>query len=297
MAAGLLIASLLETLNWTSRLGRFTAPLARFAHFGTAASAAFAASFVSVALANGILAENCDSGKISHSELLLANLFNSFPSFLAHLPGVFVLLWPALGAASVLYVALAFLAALLRLAVAVLLGRLTLPPAADAPLSEPPPARRPALAGIWPKAVRRFKKKLPKLIVFTVPCYFLIYFLQSLGVFGHVERFLASASPIGDLVNPQAMGIIALQLLAEMGATLGAAAALLDAGALDAGDIVLAMLVGSALASPMRALRHQLPAYAGFFRPALALRLILANQALRIFSLAVVVALCAVALK
>jgi len=45
--------------------------------------------------------------------------------------------------------------------------------------------------------------------------------------------------------------------------------------------VVLALLVGNILSTPMRALRHQLPAYSGLFRPRLALRLILANQTLR----------------
>ena len=52
--------------------------------------------------------------------------------------------------------------------------------------------------------------------------------------------------------------------------------------------LVLALMVGNILSTPMRAIRHQLPAYAGFYRPALALRLILANQGLRAASMAVV---------
>ena len=38
-------------------------------------------------------------------------------------------------------------------------------------------------------------------------------------------------------------------------------------------------MVGNILSTPMRAIRHQLPAYAGFYRPALALRLILPTRA------------------
>ena len=56
----------------------------------------------------------------------------------------------------------------------------------------------------------------------------------------------------------------------------------------EARDVVLALMVGNILSTPMRAIRHQLPAYAGFYRPALALRLILANQGLRAVSMAVV---------
>jgi len=40
----------------------------------------------------------------------------------------------------------------------------------------------------------------------------------------------------------------------------------------------------------MRAVRHQFPSYAGYFTPALALHLVLANQACRAASLIVVTA-------
>ena len=52
--------------------------------------------------------------------------------------------------------------------------------------------------------------------------------------------------------------------------------------------VVLALMVGNILSTPMRAVRHQLPSYTGFFRPALALRLILANQGMRAASMVLV---------
>ena len=80
----------------------------------------------------------------------------------------------------------------------------------------------------------------------------------------------------------------AFEHAAELGAALGAAGSVLQTGGLEARDVVLALMVGNILSTPMRAIRHQLPAYAGFYRPALALRLILANQGLRAASMAVV---------
>lgn len=83
------------------------------------------------------------------------------------------------------------------------------------------------------------------------------------------------------------MGIIVLHLAAELGAALGAGS-VLQAGGLSPRDMVLALMVGNILSTPMRAIRHQFPSYSGFFRPALALRLILANQGLRAASMTVV---------
>ncbi len=86
------------------------------------------------------------------------------------------------------------------------------------------------------------------------------------------------------------MGIIGLQLMAELGATLGAAGAALQDASLTPQEVVVAMLVGNVLSTPIRAIRHQFPAYCGFYRPALAVRLVLANQVLRGFSMALVLA-------
>ena len=121
---------------------------------------------------------------------------------------------------------------------------------------------------------------------FTVPVYILMYALQRLGAFAALEAWLAGHMDWLSFLKPQAVGIIVLHFAAELGAALGAAGSLLEAGGLDARDVVLALLAGNILSTPVRAIRHQFPSYAGFFRPAEALRLILANQTLRAASMA-----------
>jgi hypothetical protein len=81
-----------------------------------------------------------------------------------------------------------------------------------------------------------------------------------------------------------------LQVAAEFTAGLATAGALLDAGKLAVQDLIMALLLGNILSSPMRAFRHQFPYYAGIFNPKLALRLIVYNQGLRVASMLVVAA-------
>ena len=141
------------------------------------------------------------------------------------------------------------------------------------------------------KAWRRFLRRLPRLVLFTVPVYILMYLLQRYGAFAAAEAWLGRHLDWLPMIKPQALGIILLHLAAELGAALGAAGSALQAGGLSPEDIVMALMVGNILSTPMRAIRHQLPAYAGFFRPELALRLILANQGLRALSMALMAAL------
>ena len=139
-----------------------------------------------------------------------------------------------------------------------------------------------------PRAWLRFWGRLPRLALFTAPTYVLIFFIQRHGLFDLAENWLAEHMSWLSFLRPEALGIIVLHLVAELGAALGAAGSLVACGGLSAQEVVLALMVGNILSTPMRAIRHQFPAYAGFFNPGLALRLILANQSLRAGSMIVV---------
>ncbi|WP_299395371.1 hypothetical protein [uncultured Desulfovibrio sp.] len=293
MAFGLLAANVLEALCWTSRLARLSAPLARAAHLREVAGASFALAFVSPAGANGLLSECHRRGELDRRELMLANLFNSLPAYLVHTPTIFLLTWPVLGFPAVIYVGLTLAAAALRTAFTVFLGRCLLPPApAGAAISgTDAPTGGAALIEALRKAWRRFTRRLPRLVLFTVPVYILMYLLQRHGFFAAAEAWLGRHLDWLPMIKPQALGIILLHLAAELGAALGAAGSALQAGGLAPQDVVMALMVGNILSTPMRAIRHQLPSYAGFYRPELALRLILANQGLRALSMALMAAL------
>jgi hypothetical protein len=286
MAVALLAANALEALQWTRRLAGLAAPLVSFARLGPASGAAFALAFFSPASANALLAEAHGKGDLSGRELMFANLFNSLPSFLLHLPTLFLLAWPALGPPAATYAGLCLLAALVRTLFAAVAARCFLPSLPDAARIAPPPPGGPknfreAARTAW----KRFRRRLPRLICVTAPVYVLMYCLQRYGCFAAAQDWLAAHTDRLSFLKPQALGIIALHLAAEMGAALSAAGSVFNAGGLSASEVVLALLVGNILSTPMRAVRHQLPSYAGFFKPLPALKLVLANQTLRAASM------------
>lgn len=285
LAAGLLIANLLESLRWTDFLAKITTPISRLGHLGPASTSAFALAFISSTAANGLLSEKYDQGVISLRELVIASMFNGLPSFLTHTPAIFFLAWPALGSAACAYVGLTLTATLIKLGITILLGRIILATPDNSAMSEviqTKPARLPQrLRAGMRQAWQRFCRRMPKMILATAPIYLLVYYAQSRGLFNIMENWLADHLSWLAIVKPQALGIVILQLAAEMGAALGAAGAALQEGALAPRDVVLAMLAGNVLATPIRALRHQFPAYAGFYRPGTAIAMITANQSLR----------------
>lgn len=286
MAVSLIIAQALETFHWTAWIARLVSPLVRLARLSPLSGAAFSLSFASPAAANALLAEGRAKGDMSRTELVLTNILNSTPAFLVHLPSLSAMAWSFLGAYACIYVGLVFSAALLRTGCAMAAGRLLLAPPADGAVAHSPATREPTLALMF----RRFKKRLAKICLFTIPIYCLIYFLQQAGAFARLETWLAAHLGGLAFLHPASLGIVAVFVAAESNAAFAAAAALIAGGTLSPEQAVLALLAGNILSSPMRAFRHQLPSYSGFFSPPTALLLVGVNQSLRAASLALAAA-------
>ncbi len=285
VSIGLLVANLIEGLRWTRHLARIAAPLSNAAHLRDVSGAAFSTAFFSPAAANGLLAENYEKGEINKRELILSNLFNSLPSYLTHTPTIFFLTWPILGFPAVIYVGLTLLAAFARTVLTIFIARIILPKPPVGCVTCLLDDSKASFKDVFSKAFKRFKKRVPRLLYFTVPIYILMYVLHQVGFFNYAELWLSENMGWLSFLKPQAMSIIVLHLAAELGAALSAAGAVFNAGALSSKEIVLALLVGNILSTPMRAIRHQLPSYSGFFRPNMALQLIITNQGLRAISM------------
>jgi len=289
ISIGLLVGNLIEALNWTRAVARVAEPITRVARLKDIIGAAFSMAFFSGVAANTMLAEAHEQGKISDKELMLSNLFNSLPTYFLHLPTLFFITAPFIGHAAVIYVGLTLFAAFLRTVCIILMGHFLLPPLPEGCVvcrldEQKSRSWRDALAQTW----ARFKKRIRKILKITVPIYVLIFFINKLGGFSMMEEFMAEHVSVFSWLPPQALGIVVFHVAAEFTAGLATAGALLADGSLATREIVLALMLGNVLSSPMRAFRHQFPYYAGIFRPRVALKLITANQALRVATIIVV---------
>ncbi len=290
ISIGLFVGNLIEALNWTQLMGKVAAPLARIGRLRDISGASFATAFFSGVSANTILAEAYEQKKLSTKELIFSNLFNSLPTYFLHLPTILMIAVPFIGSAALLYVGLTAFAALLRTVFIILLGHLLLPPIPEGCVpcllekSSTSNKFQAALSKTW----KRFKKRLPKILKITVPVYIVFFFFKQYGVFDWLEHTVAGQVNVLTWLPPQAISIVIFHLSSEITAGLAAAGSLLGDGQLHVQQIVLALLLGNILSSPMRAIRHQFPYYAGIFRPKLAITLIACNQSLRAMSLIVV---------
>jgi hypothetical protein len=289
LCVGLFVGTLIEALQWTRGVAKVAQPLVRLGHLRDVAGASFSLAFFSGAAANTMLAEAYEKGELSKREVMLSNLFNSLPTYFLHLPTLFFIAAPFIGKAAGLYVGLTVLAALLRTLAIVLAGRLTLPPLPEGCVAcLLPEADRLNWRKAFQTAWKRFTRRLPRMVYYTIPIYVAFFFLKRWGAFDVMEAWMAENVAFLSWLPPQAMGIIGFHMAAETTAGYAAAGALVQTGGLTLKELVLALLVGNILSSPVRAVRHQFPYYAGIFKPALALNLIVSNQLLRAASIALV---------
>jgi len=292
IAVGLFIANIIESLNWTQRLAIFARPLIRLGNLSAITGASFSVAFFSGVSANTMLAEAYDKGQMSKRELVLANLFNSLPRFFLHLPTTFFLTAPLIKFGALLYVGLTFSAAILQTLLVVTCGRIFLSAGGDGLFEiDAPDNARTGWKQALTKSVRRLKKRIGKILLFMIPVYMLFFLFNRYGLFNRMEEFLATKAWFLSWLNPQSLGIIVLQVTTEFSAGLAAASALLAENSLTYKEVVLALLVGNILSTPIRALRHQLPYYTGIYAPRLALQLVGISQLARAFCVILVAAI------
>ncbi len=285
ISLSLLVANLIETLNWTRFLARFARPIIRLGHMQDVVGASFSLAFFSGLAANTMLAEAHQEGRLTERELILANLFNSLPTYFLHLPTMIFVTVPFLGSAAVLYVGITFGAAITRSLLIVLAGRVLLPLRPEGCVECQLPEKGPTWREAFSKSVKRFKRRIVKICLITAPIYGGMVLMNKWGFFTAAERFIADHIGFLSWLSPKAASVVVFGMAAEFTAGLAAAGALLSGGELPVKEVVLALLVGNLLSTPMRAFRHQFPYYAGIFKPALAAKLIIHNQTFRAFSL------------
>lgn len=283
VALGLLAGQLIESLGWTRRLGVLARPLMRASHLPAEAGASFTAAFASGVAANTFLATAWREGRLDDRQLTLANLLNaSLPAFFLHLPSVFFVVYALLGWIALVYFGLTLLAAIARCLAVVLTARFLFP--AQAVSSQAAPMATPRGLGlVWRDTWRKFLQRLRRLLIIILPVYVVIFFLAEAGFFKWLGHSLAGLAA-WRMLPVEAMSVVVFAVVAEFTSGFAAAGALLQSGGLGWSEVVLALLLGNVVATPVRALRHQLPHYMGIFEPALGLKLVALGQGLRVAS-------------
>ncbi len=285
ISMGLVVGQVIESTGWTRHLAKVAGPLFRFAGLGDRCSAAFTTAFVSGVASNAMLYGFYKDGSITRRQLFMANLLNQFPAYFLHLPTTFFIVIPLVGKAGLVYFGLTFAALMLRSTLLLIVGHLTLSGERVGECSVD--GKAPTAKG-WHSVMEglatRFPKRVANIVTWVIPIYVAIFFVHRLGFFDFMNEALAHLA-ISKIMPVESLSVVVLGFTAEFSSGFAAAGALLDAGVLTVKQTALALVIGNIIAFPIRAVRHQLPRYAGIFSPVMGTQILLIGQCLRIFSL------------
>jgi hypothetical protein len=285
ISLGLFVGQIIEGSGWTGRLAALVRPLMRWGHLSDASGASFTTAFVSGTAAQAMLVTFYEEDKLSRKEVILTSLMNGLPAYFLHLPTTFFIILPLAGQAGLLYLLLTLVATLLRTAGLATYSRISLPPRALEVAEQEGGGK--AWKEIFQETRQKFLKRLRRIMLLVVPVYLVMILVSQLGFFTWLRLKLAGG--ITSAVVPvESMSVVIFSLVAEFTSGFAAAGALLDAGTLTIRETVIALLLGNVVATPVRALRHQLPYYMGIFKPRLGILLIAMGQTLRVTSVIIV---------
>jgi hypothetical protein len=285
IGVGLFAALVIEAAGWTDCLSVLARPFMKWGHLSREMGSAFTTAFFSGTAALAMLATFHRDGVMSRREVTLSVLLDTFPSYFLHLPVTFFVILPLVGKAGILYLLLTFGAAVLRFGAVLLYTRLTFPATQEVL------QRERGMPQTWKKllgsAFQKLATRLSRILRIVVPVYMLMLILGDFGFFVWLRKTLAFG--VGSTFFPvEGVSVVILSLVAEATSGYAAAGAMLESGTLSLAQTVLALLAGQIIGIPLRALRHQLPYFMGVFSPAMGVRLMLAAQTLRLFSLGLV---------
>lgn len=277
------VGAVMELRRWHLLLSRGMGALARFAHLPRIVGLAMPTALVSNPAANSLLVSGHEDGELGRSALVCGGMINSYLAYVSHSLRVFYPVVGAVGLAGLTYFGIQFTSGLCVVLGVMCWHRLHSPEAPDA--HEDPnanPADTPPLPA-WPivcrKALERSATLLFRMGCLTLPMMLGMEWLIKSGAFSFWDTLLPEQ--IARYFSPEVMSV----MLAQFGGLVQSAtvaANFRDQGLLSTAQIVMAMLAGSALGNPFRALRRNLPTALGIFPPGVACFIVIGMQLSRL---------------
>ncbi len=276
------IGSVMESRHWHLIFARAMSWLTGLARMPRIVGLSMPTALFSNAAANGMLVSSHSEGRLSRSALIAGGMTNSYLSYLSHSIRV---LYPVVGAVGIpgaLYFAGQFGTGLLFVLGVlcwhrwkILSGReRALPEEAGA--EEPPELREPlAWVPTARKAAGRVGRLLFRMLCVTVPLMLAIEWLMKTNIFAFWEKYVPEH--VNRFFPVELMSVVAAQMGGLVNASL-VAANLRSEGLIDSPQILLALLVGSAIGNPFRTLRRNLPSALGIFQAREAFTIVIGMQ-------------------
>lgn len=279
VGAAAFLGGLMEARRWHMALARIMGKLTRMARLPEIVGLAMPTALCSNAAANSILVSSHAEGHIRTSALVAGGMANSYLAYVSHSIRVMYPVIGAIGLPGAFYFGAQFLGGFLVILGVLLWNRRHVWEHEDS-LREPglaPTRADPPLP--WPEAAKKAAVRaltlLFRMVCLTVPLMLIIEWLLKKGAFSLWEDSIPVS--ITFFFPAELVSVVAAQMggLVQSSAV---AANLRAEGLIGDAQILLAMLVGSAVGNPFRTLRRNLPTALGIFPVPVALIIVLGMQ-------------------
>jgi hypothetical protein len=241
-------------------------------------------SFVSVAGANGALKNLMDRKKITEIQLLYTTIINNFVRTTIQLNRVAIGIIALLGWVGAAFIAIRFFVSFIYVFFASLLSKRYASKVTQGGLSAEksthPPAGRESILNIIGKSLLKTRNVMAGIVVFLIPIYWGVYYLNASGIFERLNSSLPGS--LGALFPSDSLPIIAAQFNHVLSAS-SIAATMVSAGEISGIMALVSLLIGSILVAPVRILKHSLPGYLGVYSPLLGTKILLLNTTAKAF--------------
>jgi len=280
------LGGLIEARCWHMALAWMMGKLTRMARLPEIVGIAMPTALVSSAAANSILVSSHEEGHIRTSALIAGGMANSYLTYLSHSLRVMYPVVAAIGLPGLIYFAVQFSGGFLVI-LSVFAWNRWYVSNSERKYSLPSPYDRqeipmPTSPLPWPKAIKKAALRsftlLFRLVYITVPLMLGIEWLLKNGTFDFWDQYIPAQ--ISRFFPVESVYIVATQIggLIQSSAV---SANLRAEGLIDNAQILLAMLVGSALGNPIRTLRRNLPSNLALFPVPIAFTIVFSMQASR----------------
>jgi hypothetical protein len=285
---GVVLAQLFIELHWLDKLSWLARPLARFGHLHPECAGTFVVAIISPTAGHSMLARYFAEKRISRSELIISAIVNALPGYIAQGRSVLPVTVPLLGVFGLLYYGLVLLADLVKSLLLLAIGCVMLPKRELNGIGTQAPSRvqQPDLRQAFRNALRSAGNTVPKVLLTMIPVTFGVFVLINLGIFEYSAKHLGVVARYFP-VPLESLPIVATRLVSPIGAYT-VAGGMLTKGVLEGKDIVMALLVGTLLAT-IPNVRYLVPYYFGIFGPAVGTQLVIVSTLSRILVFAATV--------
>ncbi|WP_054857088.1 hypothetical protein [Vulcanisaeta sp. JCM 16159] len=237
------------------RLGRWITALSGLPGY---CSLPFVVSLVSPLTASSMLIAMYKDGKLTHRELYIASLINSFPALLSHLRTLMPVLLSTMGVYGLLYLLILITIGLMQMAIFVTLGRRS----SSEGRGWGDTAEFTEHAVSSSLNLRRALKLIVRIVLVTSITSITFTVIELFGLNNYLSDYL---SRMFGTLSPYAVSLMVAYVISD-NVAFAAAGTLINEG-LNGILVIKWMLIGYVASSLIRGIRHNAPYYLGIYGP------------------------------